>query len=50
MAIKQRIIGDFRGWEDDGVFERALDGLVQALHADRKDFPPVSHLPGRGKG
>ena len=49
MAIKQRVVGDFRGWEDDAVFEKALDGLVQALNADRKDVGPVSKLPRKAK-
>lgn len=49
MAIKQRIIGDFRNWQDDTAFEKALNDLIHALNADRPEVKPVSHLPGKTK-
>ncbi|MCE7926636.1 MAG: toll/interleukin-1 receptor domain-containing protein [Haliscomenobacteraceae bacterium CHB4] len=49
MAIKQRVIGDFRNWQDDAAFEKALDDLIHALNADRPEVKPVSHLPRKTK-
>ena len=49
MAIKQCIIGDFRNWQDDTAFEKALNDLIHALNADRPEIKPVSHLPGKPK-
>ncbi len=49
MAIEKRNIGDFRNWEDEGAFEKALEGLMVALNVDRPDVKPVSHLPRKGK-
>lgn len=49
MAIKRRIIGDFRNWQDDTAFEKALNDLIHALNADRPEVKPVSHLPGKAK-
>lgn len=44
MAIKQRVIGDFRNWQDDAAFEKALNDLVNALNADRLEVKPESRL------
>ncbi|MBV6441248.1 MAG: hypothetical protein EPGJADBJ_02929 [Saprospiraceae bacterium] len=44
MAIRQRFIGDFRNWQDDGAFEKSLNDLVHALNADRPDVKPKSLL------
>ncbi|MBV6441247.1 MAG: hypothetical protein EPGJADBJ_02928 [Saprospiraceae bacterium] len=49
MTIKQRVIGDFRNWQDDAAFEKALDDLIHALNADRPVVKPVSHLPRKTK-
>ena len=34
---RKRIIGDFRQWQDKDQFNEALQQLIQALNADRKD-------------
>lgn len=44
MAIKQRVIGDFRNWQDDGAFEKSLNDLVHALNADRLEVKPPSFI------
>ncbi len=43
-SIKDKIIGDFRGWEDDVKFEKALRELIMALNVDRKEIDPKSFL------
>ncbi len=43
-SIKDKIIGDFRGWEDDVKFEKALRDLIMALNVDRKEIDPKSFL------
>ena len=35
-------IPDFRGWEDDAVFNREIDKLIDALKADEKQKPEKS--------
>lgn len=40
--IKNRFIGDFRGWEDDARFAKALGELVEALNENRIKVIPRS--------
>ena len=41
---RKRIIGDFRQWQDKDQFNKALQQLIQALNADRKDESVQSKL------
>ena len=41
---RKRIIGDFRQWQDKEQFNKALQQLIQALNADRKDESVQSKL------
>jgi len=42
--IRNRFIGDFRQWQDDSNFEKALIELIHALNVDRLDIKPPSFL------
>ncbi len=44
MAIRNRVIGDFRNWQDDTAFEKALNDLINALNVDRPDIKPPTYL------
>lgn len=41
--IKSRFIGDFRGWENEARFEKALKELVEALNTNRIEGLPKSN-------
>lgn len=47
--IKRYMIGNFKNWEDDIAFEKALNDLIHALNPDRSDIKPVSYLPRKPK-
>ena len=49
MAIKNRAIGDFRNWQDEVEFEKALTDLIHALHIDRPNVKPKSFLREKRK-
>ena len=43
--IKRYLIGDFREWENEEKFEKALTNLIlRALNVDRPDIKPPSYL------
>ncbi len=42
--IKRYLIGDFREWENEEKFEKALTELIHALNVDRPDIKPKSFL------
>lgn len=42
--VRRYVIGDFKDWQDDAKFEKALNDLVHALNADRPDVKPKSLL------
>lgn len=42
--IRRYVIGDFREWQDEMKFEKALNELVYALNVDRPDIKPPSFL------
>lgn len=42
--IKRYLIGDFREWENEEKFEKALTDLIHALNVDRPDIKPKSFL------
>ena len=43
-SIREHVIGDFREWEDEDKFEKAVNDLIAALNADRKEDDPGSFL------
>jgi hypothetical protein len=47
--VQRYVIGDFRNWQDDAAFEKALNDLIHALNVDRPEIKPPSFLKGRGK-
>lgn len=42
--IRNRFIGDFRQWQNDANFEKALIELIHVLNVDRLDIKPPSFL------
>ncbi len=42
--VRRYVVGDFKEWEDDAKFEKALNDLVHALNVDRLDVKPKSFL------
>lgn len=42
--VRRYMIGDFRDWQNEAHFEKALNELIQALHVDRPDVKPPSYL------
>ncbi|MBC7774513.1 MAG: toll/interleukin-1 receptor domain-containing protein [Phycisphaerae bacterium] len=42
--VRRYIIGDFRDWQDNTKFEKALEGLIHALNVDRVEDVPKSYL------
>jgi len=42
--VRRYIIGDFRYWQDEAKFQKALDELIAALNVDRGEDAPLSFL------
>lgn len=42
--VRRYVVGDFRDWQDETKFEKALNDLIRALNADRPDVKPKSLL------
>ena len=42
--VRRYIIGDFRHWQDEAKFQKALDELIAALNVDRGEDAPPSFL------
>ena len=42
--VRRYVVGDFKDWQDEAKFEKALNDLIHALNADRPDVKPKSLL------
>ena len=42
--VRRYVVGDFKDWQDDAKFEKALNDLIHALNAERPDVKPKSLL------
>ena len=43
-TIKKHLIGDFKQWQNESIFEKSLKQLVDALKVNRNEKDPVSFL------
>ncbi len=42
--VRRYVIGDFKQWQDETKFEKALNDLIHALNVERPDIKPPSFL------